>query len=209
MSLRVVVLVSGEGTNLQALIDDVHGQDGIEIVGVAASRRGAPGLERARRADIPTTCFEIADFADRDARDGALGDWIEERAAELVVLAGWMQLLSAGLVGRFAGAIINVHPALLPAFPGLRAIEQAIEHGVKVAGVTVHYVDEGVDSGPIILQRAFDLPYAATVEPIEEIVHGIEHELLPRAVRLIAKRAVRRDPENPRVVLIEEEDRSG
>lgn len=209
MSLRIVVLVSGEGTNLQALIDGVHGQDGIEIVGVAASHPGAPGLERARRAEIPAACFEIADFADRDVRDGALGDWIEGQSAELVVLAGWMQLLSRGLVERFAGAIINVHPALLPAFPGLHAIERAIEHGVKVAGVTVHYVDEGVDSGPIILQRAFDLPYAASVERIEEIVHGIEHELLPRAVRLIAKRAVRRDPENPRVVLIEEEHGSG
>ncbi|MBA2765206.1 MAG: phosphoribosylglycinamide formyltransferase [Thermoleophilaceae bacterium] len=207
--MRIVVLVSGEGTNLQALIDGVHGQGGIEIVGVAASRPEAPGLERARRAEIPAACFEIADFADRDARDGALGDWIEGQSAELVVLAGWMQLLSRGLVERLAGAIINVHPALLPAFPGLHAIEQAIAHGVKVAGVTVHFVDEGVDSGPIILQRAFDLPYAASVERIEEIVHGIEHELLPRAVRLIAKRAVRRDPKNPRVVLIEEEHESG
>jgi len=115
-----------------------------------------------------------------------------------------MEILSAGFIRRFQGRIINVHPSLLPAFPGIRAIEQALAYGVRLGGVTVHFVDEGVDSGPIILQQAFELPYSAELEAVEESVHAIEHELLPRAVRLLASGAVRIDPDDPRRVLIEE-----
>jgi len=121
-----------------------------------------------------------------------------------VVLAGFMELLGPELIARFEGRIINVHPALLPAFPGLRAIERAIEHGVRLTGVTVHFVDDGVDSGPIILQRAVELPYAADIAAVEARIHEVEHELLPQAVRLIASGAVRIDPADPRRVLLEE-----
>lgn len=202
MSFPVVVLVSGEGTNLQAILDAVHGREA-EVVGVAASRAEARGLQRAEAAGIETAVFAIGDHADRAARDRALADWIESRGARLVVLAGFMELLGAEFIGRFRNAIVNVHPALLPAFPGVRSIEQAIEYGVKVAGVTVHFVDEGVDSGPIILQRAFDLPYSRDIAAVEQKIHEIEHQLLPEAVRLIAQGRVAIDPDNPRWVVVE------
>jgi phosphoribosylglycinamide formyltransferase-1 len=204
-SFRVAVLISGSGTNLQALLDTVHGST-VEIVGVASSRADAAGLERGRRAGVETAVFAIADHPDRAARDRALGDWLEQRGVELVVLAGFMELLGPDFIRRFAGRLVNVHPSLLPAFPGVRAIEQAVEHGVKVTGVTVHFVDEGLDSGPIILQEAVELPYPAPIPEIEQRLHGVEHRLLPRAVRLIAAGRVRFDPANPRVVLIDDVD---
>ena len=204
MSLRVAVLVSGEGSNLQAILDSVHGRHGVEVVGVASSRAGARGLERAQLAGVGTAVFQRADYPERADRDAALGDWLESRGAELVVLAGFMEILSAEFIRRFAGRIVNVHPSLLPAFAGIRAIEQALDYGVKVMGVTVHFVDEGVDSGPIILQEAFDvLPYSGDIAAIEERVHEIEHRLLPRAVSLIAAGKVRVDPASPRQVIIE------
>jgi phosphoribosylglycinamide formyltransferase-1 len=204
-AFRVAVLISGAGTNLQALLDQVHSPGGpIEIVGVASSRPDAPGLERAERAGVETAVFEID--SERSERDRALGDWLEACEVDLVVLAGFMELLGTDFIGRFAGRIINVHPSLLPAFPGLRAIEQAVEHGVKVTGVTVHFVDEGVDSGAIVLQEPLELPYPARIAEIEERVHGVEHRLLPRAVRLIAAGRVRPDPANPRALLIDDGD---
>ena len=200
---RVAVLVSGEGTNLQALLDRVHGREGIDVVGVAASHEQARGLERARRAGVEAAAFPIDAHTDRPARDRALGDWLAERRVELVVLAGFMEILGGEFIRRFEGRIVNVHPSLLPAFPGGRAIEQALEHGVKVMGVTVHYVDEGVDSGPIVLQEAFAVTYPQTVPDVEQRVHEIEHRLLPEAVRLIAAGAVSPDPDNPRLVRVE------
>jgi phosphoribosylglycinamide formyltransferase-1 len=202
---RIAVLVSGTGTNLQALIDSVHG-DHIEIACVAASRPGAAALERAERADIETGVFASDALADRESRDEALADWLEERSVQLVVLAGWMELLGQAFIRRFHGRIINVHPSLLPAFAGLRAIEQAVEHGVKVTGVTVHFVDEGVDTGAIVLQEALELSYPDAIADIEKRVHGVEHRLLPRAVRLIAEGRVRLDPSNPRLVLTDDGD---
>jgi phosphoribosylglycinamide formyltransferase-1 len=202
MPFQIAVLVSGEGSNLQALIDDLGGSE-VEIVGVASSRADARGLQRAEAAGIETGVFSLADEPDRAKRDEALAGWLEERAVELVVLAGFMELLTPGFIRRFAGRIVNVHPALLPAFPGLGAIEQAIEHGVKIAGVTVHFVDEGVDSGPILLQEAFELPYHRDISAIRQHFHDVEHRLLPRAVRLIAAGRVSLDPENPRLVRVE------
>jgi phosphoribosylglycinamide formyltransferase 1 len=204
VSFRVAVLVSGEGTNLQAIVDSVHGRDGIEVVCVGSNRAEARGLERAQAAGIETGVYEAAAYADRASRDVALGDWLDGHELDLLVLAGFMELLSAGFIRRFQGRIVNVHPSLLPAFPGIGAIQQAIDSGVRVAGVTVHFVDEGVDTGPIMLQEAFQLPYPADGDAIEEAVHAIEHELLPRAVRLLAAGAVRIDPANPKRVLIEE-----
>ena len=194
------MLVSGRGTNLQALIDRVHRCEGIEIVAVASNRADAQALERARRAGIETAVFSASSYPDRAARDRALADWLAERAVDLVVLAGFMEILSAEFVDRFRWRIVNVHPALLPAFPGTRAIEQALEYGVKVTGVTVHFVDEGVDTGPIILQEAVPVPYSRDVSELEERIHAVEHRLLPEAVRLIARGAVRPDERSPRIV---------
>jgi phosphoribosylglycinamide formyltransferase 1 len=203
-SFRVAVLISGTGTNLQALLDQLHSPGGpIEIVGVASSRAEAPGLRRAEAAGVESAVFPLAEHAEREERDRALGDWLDSLEADLIVLAGFMELLTPEFIGRFAGRIVNVHPSLLPSFPGLRAIERAVEAGVKVTGVTVHFVDEGVDSGAIVLQEELDLPYPAGIAEIEERVHGVEHRLLPRAVRLIAAGRVRPDPGNPRGVLID------
>jgi phosphoribosylglycinamide formyltransferase 1 len=204
VSYRVAVLVSGEGSNLQAILDKVHGRDGIEVVCVGSNRAEARGLERARGAGIETAVFAATAYADRPARDSAMAAWLDAHQIDLLVLAGFMEILSPEFIRRFEGRIVNVHPSLLPAFRGIHAIEQALEHGVRVMGVTVHFVDEGVDSGPIILQRAFELPYSAELEGIEDSVHAVEHELLPRAIRLLASGAVSIDPGNPRRVLIEE-----
>jgi phosphoribosylglycinamide formyltransferase-1 len=200
--VRVAVLASGEGTNLQALLDHVHGRDGIAVVAVASDRPEARALERARSAGVVSSVFEREQYGDRASRDRAMAAWLTERGAELIVLAGYMQLLSPEFLRRFAGRVINVHPALLPAFPGLRAVEHALEYGVKVFGVTVHFVDEGIDTGPVILQRAVELN-AQRVEEVIERLQPIEHELLPEAVRLIASGAVRIDETNPRRVVIE------
>jgi phosphoribosylglycinamide formyltransferase-1 len=205
MSFPVAVLVSGEGSNLQAILDTLHGRGAVEVVGVASNKPAARGLERARAAGVETVVFEAASFEDRAARDAALADWLEARGARLVVLAGFMELLGAPFIRRFAGRIVNVHPSLLPAFPGLRPIEEALEYGVKQMGVTVHFVDEGVDSGAIILQEAFAInPYSRDIAAIEDRIHEIEHRLLPRAVELIAAGAVRIDPAAPRHVIVEE-----
>jgi phosphoribosylglycinamide formyltransferase 1 len=190
VSFRVAVLASGTGSNLQALLDKVHGTDGIEIVAVASNKPDARALERAREAGIETAVFPAEDYPDRASRDIALADWLDEREVHLVVLAGFMEILTTELIERFRARIVNVHPSLLPAFPGVRAIEQALDYGVQVTGVTVHFVDEGVDSGPIIKQEAFQLPYHRDIREVETRIHEIEHELLPRVVRLIAEGGV-------------------
>jgi phosphoribosylglycinamide formyltransferase-1 len=154
--------------------------------------------------------FHAADYPDREARDAALGDWLEAREIDLLVLAGFMEVLGVPFIRRFAGRVVNVHPSLLPAFAGIRAIEQAIDYGVKVMGVTVHFVDEGVDSGPIILQEAIDvLPYSRDIAAIEARVHEVEHRLLPHAVRLIAAGAVRLEPGSRHVDVDDEGSRDG
>lgn len=200
--MNVAVLASGTGTNLQALIDQVHGTDGIELIAVASDKPEARALERARAAGVLTRAFPATGFGDRASRDLAIADWLVSAGTELVVLAGYMQLLSEEFLARFPDRVINVHPALLPAFPGLRPVEDALAYGVKVFGVTVHFVDGGVDSGPVILQRAVELPDAADPDSVLERLHPIEHELLPEAVRLIARGAVSFDPANRRRVVI-------
>jgi phosphoribosylglycinamide formyltransferase 1 len=202
-SFRIAVLASGGGTNLQAILDQLHGTDGIEVVGVISDKGDATALERAQRAGVDTAVFGGADYEDREQRDRAIGDWIEQREVDLVVLAGYMQLLSPEFVGRFRNRIINVHPALLPAFPGLEAVQQALDHGSKVTGVTVHFVDEGVDSGPIIFQRPVEVPASRDWNETEELIHATEHTLLPEAIRMIAAGRVRIDADNPRLVHID------
>jgi len=201
---RVAVLASGTGSNLQAILDALHGgPEGIVVAGVASDKPGARALERAQQAGVPTATFPLADFPDRTARDAALAEWVAGHGVRLVVLAGYMQLLTPAFLQRFPQAVINVHPALLPAFPGLDAVGQALAHGVKVFGVTVHFVDEGVDTGPIVLQRALELPHVRSAEEVLDALHPLEHELLPEAIRLIARGAVRIDPADPRRVLLE------
>ncbi|HEV2771634.1 MAG TPA: phosphoribosylglycinamide formyltransferase [Thermoleophilaceae bacterium] len=205
---RLGVLVSGEGSNLQAILDSVHGREGVEVACVGASRPDAGALERARDAGVPTGVFAASDHPDRAARDEALAEFLTAHDVDLVVLAGFMELLEPAFVRRFEGSMINVHPSLLPAFRGLRAIERALEYGVRVTGVTVHFVDEGVDTGPILAQEAIELPYAQDIARVEERVHAVEHRLLPEAIRLIARGDVRIEPAEPgsrRRVILEED----
>jgi phosphoribosylglycinamide formyltransferase-1 len=202
--LRIVVLASGSGTNLQAILDGLHGQGLVEVVGVGSDKSAAGALERARRAGVETAVFAAAEYADRSARDEAMGEWIEARETDLVVLAGYMQLLSAPFVARFRNRVVNIHPALLPRFPGLDAIGQALEAGVETTGVTVHFVDEGVDTGPVIAQREVPVPAGGSREELEAAVHAVEHELYPEAIRMIAEGRVRIDPSDPRTVAIDD-----
>ena len=192
--MRVGVLASGEGTNLQALIDGA----GFEVAAVASDKTAAPALARARAAEIATQTFPRERFLDRPARDAAVTDWLEEHGIELVVLAGYMALLDAEFVRRWAGRLVNVHPSLLPAFPGVRAIEQALAYGGGLFGVTVHLVDEGVDTGPILLQEAVALPHARTPEEVHDALRPVEHRLLLTVVRAFAVGGVQPDPAHPR-----------
>jgi len=195
--LPIAVLVSGTGTNLQALLDTVHGREA-QIVAVASSVAAAPALARAAARDVPTEVFERAAYADRSARDAALADWVAERGARLIVLAGYMELLGSPFLARFPAAVINVHPSLLPAFPGIGAIAQALAYGVHVFGVTVHFVDDGVDTGPVIAQRAVELPGARDEDEVLGALRPLEHELLADAVRMFARGELRIDPADPR-----------
>jgi phosphoribosylglycinamide formyltransferase-1 len=200
--VRVGVLASGAGTNLQAILDRVHGRAGVEVVAVGSDKADAPALERAAAAGVPSATFPLADHADRAERDAAMATFLESHGVELVVLAGYMALLTPGFLARFPQRVINVHPALLPAFPGVRAIEQALDYGVKVFGVTVHFVDDGVDTGPVIGQRAVELPDATGVGEVREALRPLEHALLCDAVDQIARGAISFDPERPRRVTV-------
>ena len=178
------VLVSGSGTNLQALLDA-----GLPVVAVASNRPGAGALERARAAGVAAAVFDLADYADRAERDTAMGDWLAPHGVELVVCAGYMHVLTPTFVERFPA--INVHPSLLPAFPGLHAVEDALAAGVAETGVTVHFVDEGVDTGPVIDQEAVPVLPGDTAEILRERLHEVEHRLLPAAARLYLAGALR------------------
>jgi phosphoribosylglycinamide formyltransferase-1 len=204
VTLRVAVLVSGSGTNLQAIIDSAHGRDGVEVAAVVSSKPGVRALERAEAAGVETAVFETSGYSDRAARDREMAAWLTERGATLVVLAGFMELLTSGFLDAFPNNVINVHPALLPAFPGAHPVADQLAYGVKVSGVTVHFVDEGVDSGPIVLQEAVRLPDGVSEADALELLHRTEHELLPRAIRLIALGGVSFDGDNPRIVHVDE-----
>jgi len=199
--LPIAVLVSGTGTNLQALLDTVHGVEA-EIVAVASSVAGVPALQRAEDRGVPTAVFARSDYPDRATRDRALAQWLTERGVRLVVLAGYMELLGESFLDRFPGAVINVHPSLLPAFPGAKPIPDALDYGVKVFGVTVHFVDAGVDSGAVILQCAVELPDARGPDEVLAGLRPLEHSMLPEAVRLFARGALMADPDNPRRIAI-------
>jgi phosphoribosylglycinamide formyltransferase-1 len=199
--LPIAVLASGGGTNLQALLDSVHEREAM-VVAVASGSPEAHALDRAQLHEVPAAVFPRAEYRNREARDEAMADWLAQRGARLVVLAGYMELLTPPFLARFPQAVINVHPSLLPAFPGLHAIEQALAYGTKVFGVTVHFVDEGCDTGPVICQRAIELPAARNPDEVLAALRPLEHSLLPEAVRLFARGALGVDPDNPRRIEI-------
>jgi phosphoribosylglycinamide formyltransferase-1 len=174
------VLVSGEGTNLQALIDA-----GLPLVAVASNRHRANALNRADAAGLPARVFELDQYPDRAARDREMAEWLQLRGVDLVVLAGYMHLLTPAFLERFADRVVNVHPSLLPEFPGAHAIDDALAAGVETTGVTVHYVDDGLDTGDVIRQEAVE------VEPRESLVeriHAVEHRILPEVVSELCAR---------------------
>jgi phosphoribosylglycinamide formyltransferase-1 len=174
------VLVSGEGTNLQALIDA-----GLPIAAVASNRADAGALARAEAAGIPNRVFELNDHPDRAARDREVAEWLQLRGVDFVVLAGYMQLLTPAFLDRFRDRIVNVHPSLLPQFPGAQAIADALTAGVDTTGVTIHYVDEGLDTGPVIRQEPVAVEPRAT---LVERIHAVEHRILPEVVRELCAR---------------------
>jgi phosphoribosylglycinamide formyltransferase 1 len=174
------VLVSGTGTNLQALVDA-----GLPVVAVASNKRDARALARV---DCAIAAFELEDFPDRTARDTAMADWLEAQGVRFVVLAGYMHLLTPTFLGRFPGAVVNVHPSLLPAFPGAHAVEEQLAAGVAESGATVHLVDEGVDSGPVLAQERVPVLADDTAETLHERIKSVEHRLLPEVVRELCAR---------------------
>jgi phosphoribosylglycinamide formyltransferase-1 len=174
------VLVSGEGTNLQALIDA-----GLPIAGVASNKRAVSALERAERAGVAARAFPLEDFASREERDDAMGRWLEEHGVTLVVCAGYMHLLRKPFLDRFAGRIVNTHSAPLPDFPGAHPIEAVLAAGVAETAATVHYVDEGVDTGPVIAAESVPVLEDDTAETLRARVQAVEHRLLPRVVRTL------------------------
>lgn len=185
--LRIAVLASGSGSNLQVIIDRLHGRvAGIEVAVVVSNVLGALALERAERADIPTVVFPLEDYPDRQARDQAMAEAIEAAGVDLVVLAGYMHMLTPGFLHRFPYQVINLHPALLPAFPGVHGIEDAVRYGAKVTGVTVHFVDAGMDSGPLIAQVALPVHDDDTSGSLAMRIHALEHRVLPRVIELFA-----------------------
>jgi phosphoribosylglycinamide formyltransferase-1 len=185
MTHRVAVLASGEGTNLQALLD--HPVVGPWVAAVVSDRPDAPALQRARDRGVRTVTLEPNAYEDRLAYDQALRGLLETLDIDAVVLAGFMRILGPAVLGAFPDRILNVHPALLPAFPGAHAVADAVEHGAKVTGVTVHLVDDQIDHGPIVAQEAVPvLPYDDR-DSLETRIHEVEHRLLPSAVRTLVE----------------------
>jgi phosphoribosylglycinamide formyltransferase-1 len=183
--IRIAVLASGSGTNLQALIDTPD--LGAEIALVVSDRSDAAALERARMANIDAVVLPYGDYASRAEFGSAIGETLDRAGAETLVLAGFMRVLDAGVVKRFRERILNIHPSLLPAFPGAHAVDQALEHGVKVTGVTVHFVDEEIDHGPIIAQRAVPVLPGDDRESLHARIQVEEHDLYPRVVSAFAR----------------------
>lgn len=182
--MRVAVFASGGGTNLQAIID--ANIETIEIVLVFSNKTDAYAIERAKKHDIPVEILDHKGFQTREEFDEAVVKAVEPYKLDLIVLAGYMRILSPVFVRAYKNKIINIHPALLPSFPGINSGRQAFEYGVKYTGVTVHYVDEGVDTGPIILQDVVEIEDIDTEESLLEKIHRVEHRTYPEALRLVS-----------------------
>ncbi|MGY4982598.1 phosphoribosylglycinamide formyltransferase [Streptomyces sp. 900105755] len=192
---RLVVLVSGSGTNLQALLDAIaeHGAEayGAEVVAVGADRAGIEGLARAERAGIPTFVTRVKDFASREEWDRALADAVAAHAPDLVVSAGFMKIVGKEFLARFGGRTVNTHPALLPSFPGAHGVRDALAYGARVTGCTVHFVDDGVDTGPIIAQGVVEVRDEDDESALHERIKDVERRLLVEVVGRIARNGYR------------------
>jgi phosphoribosylglycinamide formyltransferase-1 len=204
---RVAVLVSGTGTNLQAILDRVHADpdSNVSVVLVVASKDDVPALGRAKAAGVETAVVGMGG-RERAERDAELADVVAGARPDLVVLAGWMSIVTNVFLDRFPDRVINLHPSLLPAFPGMNSIEDAYEWGVRVTGVTVHFAEEHVDAGPPILQATTPVLYADSPDDLRAKVRELEHDLLPRAIRAFARGGVTRHSDNPRRIEVVEED---
>jgi len=186
--MNIAVLASGSGTNLQALIDKLHlNKDvNIDITVVISDNKEAYALERAKKAGVPTIYVELKNFLNREAFDEEIMSLLEEYEVELVVLAGYMKVLTSKFVQQYRNRILNIHPALLPLFPGTHGVRDTLEYGVKVSGVTIHFVDEGVDTGPIIAQAAVPVYDDDDEESLHARIHVEEHRLYPEVVKMYA-----------------------
>ena len=188
--MRVAIFASGSGTNLQAIIDAKL--ETIEIVVVFSNKPDAYAIERAKKHNIPVEIIDHKSYQEREDFDRAVIKSLEQYNLDLIVLAGYMRILSPVFVRAYKSKIINIHPALLPSFPGINSGRQALEYGVKYTGVTVHYVDEGVDTGPIILQQIVKIEDTDTEESLLEKIHQVEHQIYPEAVELVSSGKVER-----------------
>ena len=188
--LKIGVLVSGSGTNLQAIIDEAAAGLPVEVVHVVSSRPDAYGIQRAENADIPVLVLNRQIYSDVKAADQLIVDTLKASGAEYVVMAGYMRMVTDVLLNAFPNRIVNLHPALLPSFVGAHAIQDAFDAGVKVAGVTVHFANAEYDKGPIIAQRAVTVLEDDTVDTLEERIHEVEHELYPQVIGWIANGVV-------------------
>ena len=189
---RIGVLASGQGSNLEAILQAAKVGRVAAVVAVAISdRRAAPALEKARRRGVPALFIDPRIHRNREAYDRAVVAALHREGVELVVLAGFMRLLSPFFIAEFPGRIMNIHPSLLPAFPGPDGVRQALAYGVKVTGCTVHFVDEGLDTGPVILQEAVPVIREDTAETLHQRIHAVEHRLYPRAIDLVCRGKIR------------------
>ena len=186
--LKVGVLISGSGTNLQAIIDAIKG-DGlpVEIVKVISSRPDAYGIQRAEAAGIPVTALNRTVYENPEAADARIVDEMQAAGAEYLVMAGYMRKLTPVVLRAFPNRVLNLHPALLPAFPGAHAIQEAFDYGVKITGVTVHFANEDYDKGPIIAQRAVTVEEGWDCDKLESVIHEIEHGLYQEVLRALAE----------------------
>ncbi|CAM4423525.1 phosphoribosylglycinamide formyltransferase-1 [Paenibacillus endophyticus] len=199
-ALRIAVFASGQGSNFQAIIDAVqNGKLDVTIELLVCDKPAAPVVERARKASVDTFLFAPKEYPSREAYEAEIIAELERRGVELIVLAGYMRIITSVLVEPFYGRMINIHPALLPAFPGVNAIQQALAYGVKLTGVTVHYVDGGMDSGPIIAQRVVEVADEDTEDSLAVRIHAAEQALLPGVIQRIAQGRVTLDGRHVRV----------
>ncbi|MNS38084.1 Phosphoribosylglycinamide formyltransferase [compost metagenome] len=194
-SYRIAVFASGQGTNFQSLVDAAGRGElgGAEIALLVCDKPQAPVVKRAEQAGVEHFLFQPKQYASREDYEREIAAELDKRSIDLIVLAGYMRLLTAVLVEPYAGRMINIHPSLLPAFPGVNAIGQAYDYGVKVTGATVHFVDGGMDTGAVIAQRTVDIREGESMESVEERIHAVEKEIYPQVVRLLADGRVKLD----------------
>ncbi len=199
--IKVAVFASGSGTNLQAIIDAVEGGSlSVSLSLVVSDNKDAYALQRAEKASIKTEFINPKLFKTREEYDAELVKVLKKEKINLIVLAGFMRIISPALIKQFPNKILNIHPAILPAFKGAHGIKDAFDYGVKVTGVTVHFVDEKMDHGPIILQQTVEVQEGDTADSLEERIHKVEHQLYPKAIQLFAENRLKLDGRKVKIV---------